>query len=94
MKLGLTPLAMIGLAACAEEAPVIIDGSSAEAFAKTTEAARNDLPVADRLDFDRAIATVPARRYAERDPWAAARSAFDGMTAAQVVETERGRTGN
>ena len=48
--------------------------------------------MADRLDFDRAIATVPARRYGNRDPSAAARVAFDGMTAAQVVATERERT--
>lgn len=80
------------LATCAPDRSAIIDGSSAEAFARTAEAARRDLPVADRLDFDRAIATVPARRYGNRDPAAAARSAFDGMTAAEVVATERERT--
>ena len=80
------------LAGCTQQAPTIIDGSSADAFARTTELARDDLPVADRLEFDRAIATVPGRRYANRDPSAAARVAFDGMTAAEIVATERQRT--
>lgn len=80
------------LAACSAATATIIDGSSAEAFVRTVAAARDDLPVADRLDFDRAIATVPARRYGHRDPLAAARIAFDGMTAAQVVAIERERT--
>ena len=47
---------------------------------------------ADRLTFDSAIATVPARRYADRDPAASARVAFDGMTAAQIVHNERERS--
>ncbi|MDQ3080418.1 MAG: hypothetical protein M3R03_10545 [Pseudomonadota bacterium] len=81
------------LGACTEQAPTRIDGSSAEAFARTTKAARQDLPVAQRLDFDRAIATVPARRYADRDPAAAERVAFDGLTAGQVLEIERERSG-
>ena len=85
-------LLMSGLAACSEAAPTVIDGSSATRFAATTEAARGDLPVADRIEFDRAIATVPARRYANADPAAHARAAFDGMTAAEVVATERSRT--
>lgn len=79
------------LGACTEQAPTRIDGSSNEAFAQTIKAARQDLPIADRLDFDSAIATVPARRYADRDPAATARVAFDGLTAAQVVENERAR---
>jgi hypothetical protein len=81
------------LGACSEQAPTRIDGSSPEAFARTTKAARQDLPIADRLDFDSAIATVPARHYANRDPAAAERIAFDGLTAAQVVEIERERSG-
>jgi hypothetical protein len=82
----------LALVACSDQSPVTINGSSPEAFARSAEAARRDLPVADRLDFDRAIATVPARRYGNRDPSAAARTTFDGMTAAQVVATERERT--
>ena len=85
-------LVALALAACTEQPPTTIDGSSPDAFARTAEAARGDLPVADRLDFDRAIATVPARRYGHRDAAAAARIAFDGMTAAEVVATERERT--
>ena len=81
----------LSLAACETE-PATIDGSSPDAFARTANTARDDLPVADRLDFDRAIATVSARRYGNRDPLAAARTAFDGMTAAQIVTTERERT--
>lgn len=80
------------LAAACSKAPTRIDGSSPQAFAATIEAARRDLPVADRLAFDAAIATVPARRYANDDPAASARVAFDGMTAPEVVATERDRT--
>ena len=85
-------LALIaGLAGCSEAAPTRIDGSSPEAFARSTADARQDLPVADRLAFDSAIASVPARRYAEQDPAANARAAFDGLTAAEVVASERNR---
>ena len=80
------------LAGCSDAPPTRIDGSSAEAFARTTEMARRDLPVADRLMFDSAIATMPARRYADRDPAATARMAFDGLTAAEVVRSERERS--
>ena len=80
------------LGACSQQAPTLVDGSSPEAFARTTALAREDLPVADRLDFDSAIATVPARRYADRDPAASARVAFDGLTAAQIVHSERERS--
>ena len=82
----------VALAACGERAATVIDGSSPQAFEQTTKAARRDLPDADRLLFDAAINTVPARRYANRDPAGAARIAFDGMTAAQVVAIEKERT--
>ena len=81
-----------GAAACTEQPPIRIDGSSAPAFAATTAAARGDLPVADRLVFDSAIVTMPARRYADTDPAATARNAFDGLTAAEVVASERSRS--
>lgn len=82
---------MGGLGGCGEEAPTRIDGSSPEAFARTTAAARQQLPEGERLTFDAAIATMPARRYAERDPQARAREAFDGMTGAEVVASETNR---
>ncbi len=88
----MTATLSLSLAACTDPAPTRIDGTSPQAFAATTEAARRDLPLADRLMFDSAIASVPARRYANQNPAAAARSAFDGMTAAAVVATERQRT--
>ena len=89
----LVALALVtGLACCSDAPPTRIDGSSAEAFSRSTEKARRDLPVADRLMFDSAIATVPARRYANDDPAATARIAFDGLTAAEVIATETDRT--
>jgi hypothetical protein len=51
----------------------VIDGSSPEAFERTTEAARREIPDADRLAFDRALRTVGGRRHAERDPEPCAR---------------------
>ena len=79
------------LAGCADPEPVVIDGSSPEAFERTTAEARRQIPDADRLVFDRAIRTIGGRRHAERDPAALARVTFDGMTAAEVVEDQRAR---
>lgn len=67
----------------------MIDGSSREAFERTSTEARQQLPAADRIIFDRALRTVAARRYANNDPDALARTTFDGMTAAQVVADQR-----
>ncbi|MFC7537951.1 hypothetical protein ACFQPG_11340 [Sphingomonas sp. GCM10030256] len=69
----------------------MIDGSSPETFARSTSVARQELPVADRLDFDRAIATVGARRMARSDAQAMARATFEGMTAEEVVADYRWR---
>ncbi len=82
---------MLLLAACGKQEPVVIDGSSPEAFERTTAQARRQLPDADRLLFDRALRTIGGRRHSERDPAALARVTFDGMTAAQVVADERAR---
>ena len=79
------------LAGCGNQDPVVIDGSSRQAFERTTAEARRQLPDADRLLFDRAIRTVGGRRHSQRDPAALARVTFDGMTAQQVVEDQRGR---
>ena len=77
--------------ACQQEQPVVIDGSSAAAFARTTEAARRQLPDADRIVFDAALRTIGGRRHAARDPDALARVTFDGMTASEVVADQRAR---
>jgi hypothetical protein len=88
-RLWLAPLLLLG--ACADDPPTVLDGSSPQAFARTAAEARRDLPVADRILFDRAIRTVGGRRHAARDPEALARTTFNGMTAAQVVADQRGR---
>ena len=90
MKL-LAAAALLLLAACSNRPPTVIDGSSQDAFARTTAQARRDIPDADRLVFDRAIRTVGGRRMAERDVDSLARDTFNGMTAAQVVEDQKFR---
>ena len=79
------------LACCADREPTVIDGSSAEAFERTTREARREIPDADRLTFDRAIRSVQGRRFAADGPEALARVTFDGMTARQVVADQEAR---
>jgi hypothetical protein len=79
------------LAGCENNEPVRIDGSSKERFEETSSQARRDLPVADRIVFDRAIRTIGGRRHAERDPEALARVTFDGMTAEEIVADQKSR---
>jgi len=79
------------LTACSAEPATIIDGSTEQRFEQTTAAARRELSIADRLEFDRALAGIPARRYADHDPTALRRRTFDGMTAAEVVAQQRAR---
>ena len=69
----------------------MIDGSSPEAFERTTKQARRDIPDADRLVFDRALRTIGGRRHAARDPDELARVTFDGMTAKDVVADQKAR---
>ena len=90
MKAAAAALALL-LAACADEAQVVIDGSSPQAFERTTAAARRQLPDAQRLIFDQALRSIGGRRHAERDPAALARITFDGMTARQVVADQQAR---
>ena len=87
------PTALLGLmvAACEAEQPVVINGSSQEAFEETAAAARRQLPDADRLLFDRALRTIGGRRHSVRDTEALARVTFDGMTAAEVVADQKTR---
>ena len=49
------------LAGCGNREPVVIDGSSPQAFERTTAEARRQLPDADRLLFDRAIRSIGGR---------------------------------
>jgi hypothetical protein len=79
------------LAGCGKQEPVVIDGSSPQAFERTTAEARRQLPDAERLLFDRAIRTVGGRRHSERDAAALARVTFDGMTASEVVADQQAR---
>lgn len=83
-------MALLALCACAAD-PTVIDGSTPEKFAATTEAARRDLSVKDRLTFDTALRTIGGRRYANNDPDAMARRTFDGMTATDVVADAHAR---
>ena len=82
---------LLTLGECEKEQPVVIDGSSQQAFEETTAAARRQLPDADRLLFDRALRTVGGRRHSARDSAALARVTFDGMTGAEVVADQRHR---
>ncbi len=82
---------MLMLAACSEGEPIVIDGSSPEAFERTTSEARRDLPDADRLVFDRALRTIGGRQHSARDQDKLARVTFDGMTGAQMVEDQKAR---
>lgn len=84
-------LLMAAATAACQKAPTIIDGSSPEAFAETTEKARRDLPIKDRLTFDAALRTVGGRRYADKDPNRTARNLYHGLTAADVVADAHAR---
>lgn len=83
-------VALALLAACSND-PTVIDGSSAEAFAKTTEKARRDLPIKDRLTFDAALRNPGGGRFGTKDVEAVARQAYDGMTAFDVVADGKAR---
>ena len=79
------------LGACSKELTVI-DGSSERAFEKTTEKARRDLPIKDRLTFDAALHNPGGVGFGNRgDTAAAARQAYGGMTAVDVVADARVR---
>jgi len=73
------------------KAPTIIDGSSPQAFEQSTEKARRDLPIKDRLTFDAALRDAGGLRYSTKDPEALARQAYHGMTAFDVVADARAR---
>lgn len=91
MRLAAAALALLAAACGGGGEPVRIDGSSVERFERSAQAARRQLPDADRLAFDRALRTIGGRRHSERDSAALARVTFDGMTAAEVVADQRAR---
>lgn len=78
------------MVACAK-APTVIDGSSQEAFEKSVEKARRDLPIKERLTFDAAIHNPYGRRYGQSDVKRLARESYNGMTAFDVVADARAR---
>jgi hypothetical protein len=80
---------MLAAAGCSDRPATRIDGSSPEAFARSTAQARRDLPDTDRMIFDKAIRTIGGRRFAERDSDALARVTFNGMTAAEIVADQK-----
>ena len=82
--------ALAVLAACSNT-PTVIDGTSVESFVKTTEMARRDLPIKERLTFDAAIHNPGGRRYGNNDIEGVAREAYHGMTAFDVVADAKAR---
>jgi hypothetical protein len=85
------PLLVAAFIAGCSKAPTIIDGSSPSAFEETTERARRDLPIKDRLTFDAALRNAGGLRYSTKNPEAMAREAYHGMTAFDVVADARAR---
>lgn len=79
------------LVAACSNSPTVIDGSTPQAFAETTEDARRDLPIKDRLTFDAALRNPGGRRFSEKDIEALARESYHGMTAADVVADAHAR---
>lgn len=69
----------------------MIDGTSPESFDKSTEKARRDLPIRDRLTFDAALRNPGGRRFSSKDLEGAARETYHGMTAFDVVADARAR---
>ena len=89
MRVSVALLAALALGC--SRAPAVIDGTSAETFAKSTERARRDLPIKERLTFDAAIHNPGGRRYGNSDIEAVAREAYHGMTAFDVVADAKAR---
>lgn len=84
-------IAAFCFALACSKAPTVVDGSTLETFAKTTEQARRDLPIKDRLTFDAALRNPGGLRYSTKDPDTMARQAFHGMTAFDVVADAKAR---
>jgi hypothetical protein len=87
----LAVLALLMITTSCSNSPTVIDGTSSETFAKTTEKARRDLPIKERLTFDAAIHNPGGRSYGSNDVEGMAREAYHGMTAADVLADARAR---
>lgn len=87
----LAALMLLILTTSCSGTPTVIDGTSAETFAKSTEKARRDLPIKERLTFDAAIHNPGGRRYGNKDIDGLAREAYHGMTAYDVVADAKAR---
>lgn len=87
----LAVLALLIFTTACSNTPTVIDGTSAETFAKTTEKARRDLPIKERLTFDAALLNPSGKRFGSKDVDALARESFNGMTAFDVVADARAR---
>lgn len=90
MRVAVAFAALAVIAACSK-APTVIDGTSAAAFETSTEKARRDLSIKDRLAFDAALRNPGGRRYGQNDVQLLARQAYHGMTAHDVVADARAR---
>ena len=88
---GAAVVAIFLIAAACSKTPTVIDGSSPTAFEKSTEKARRDLPIKERLLFDAALKNPGGRRYGNNDLQALAREAYNGMTATDVVADAKAR---
>jgi len=87
----LTVIAALSVVAACSNTPTVIDGTSVQTFAKSTEKARRDLPIKERLTFDAAIHNPGGRRYGNNDIEGVAREAYHGMTAFDVVADAKAR---
>jgi len=87
----LTVIAALSVVSACSNTPTVIDGTSVQTFAKSTEKARRDLPIKERLTFDAAIHNPGGRRYGNNDVEALAREAYHGMTAFDVVADAKAR---
>ena len=90
MRAAILAICLVATSACSK-APTVINGATPELFEKTTQKARRDLPIKDRLAFDAAMHNPAGRRYGMRDKAAMAREAYHGMTAFDVVADAEAR---
>jgi hypothetical protein len=85
-------LGLAGLAACGfgNDAPIVIDGSSPEAFERTLGEARRDLGPQDRVKFKAALTEFRAQMFAKADTrqdyQRLVREGMDGLTAPRIVD--------